>query len=195
MLRVRDIMTTDVLTLHPDTTLRDAIGAMSGRHVSGVPVLEGQRVVGVLSANGILEFATTLPGVPAEHPDASSSAADEMEAPSEWVEGEEAPGSFFSEYWPDDEASVVERMHESRGPEWDILEEYTVADAMNRTICGVRPDTTVPQAADFMRRVGVHRVLVMESGKLVGIVSTMDITRAVAEHRLTSRRYVFDSRR
>jgi CBS domain-containing protein len=47
-------------------------------------------------------------------------------------------------------------------------------------------------AAEQMRSADVHRLLVMEEGRLLGIVTTMDIVRAVAENRFVRRTYVFD---
>jgi CBS domain-containing protein len=52
----------------------------------------------------------------------------------------------------------------------------------------------VREAADAMQRTGAHRVLVMESNRLVGIVSALDVARAAAQHRLQDRRYVFNAR-
>jgi CBS domain-containing protein len=49
----------------------------------------------------------------------------------------------------------------------------------------------VTLAAANMERKGIHRVLVVDDQQLVGIVTTMDITRAVADHRLTNRTFVF----
>ena len=56
MLTVRDIMTTEVVTLTPEATLRDAMEALSTNHLSGVPVVSGERVVGVISMTDILSF-------------------------------------------------------------------------------------------------------------------------------------------
>jgi CBS domain-containing protein len=44
----------------------------------------------------------------------------------------------------------------------------------------------------MMRQYGVHRVLVVTRGRLVGLVSAMDITRAVADRKLTAHTYVFE---
>jgi CBS domain-containing protein len=44
----------------------------------------------------------------------------------------------------------------------------------------------------MMRKFGIHRVLVVSRGRLVGIVSAMDIAKAVADSKLTSRVYVFN---
>lgn len=188
MLRLRDIMTTDVVTVSPDLTLRDAMSLLSTRHVSGAPVVSGTKVIGVVSLTDLAEFAASEPGVPTARP---QQAEEEWEAPAEWVEGEEAPSSFFAEMWEDAGADVSERFAEVTGPEWNVLEEHTVSEVMNRTLCSLPPDTPVENAADFMRTAAVHRVLVMDGNALIGLVTTKDIADAVADHKLTTRTYVF----
>lgn len=64
MLRLRDIMTTDVVTLTSDTTLREAMELFAHHHVSGAPVVAGGRIVGVVSATDLMMFAASLAGVP-----------------------------------------------------------------------------------------------------------------------------------
>jgi hypothetical protein len=61
MLRLRDIMTTGVITVTPDTTLREAMELFAEHHISGMPVMEGTRVVGVVSASDVLAFAAAPP--------------------------------------------------------------------------------------------------------------------------------------
>lgn len=56
MRTVRDIMTTDVVTLTPQATVREAMEALSTNHLSGVPVVVGRRVIGVISTTDILTF-------------------------------------------------------------------------------------------------------------------------------------------
>jgi CBS domain-containing protein len=58
-----------------------------------------------------------------------------------------------------------------------------VADLMSRDVLSVAPDATLPAAAAEMsgRRVGA--VLVLEEGRLVGILTERDVLRAVAERR------------
>src|SRR5215510_1466519 len=64
MLRVRDIMSTEVVTVPPDLTLQDTIELLTTKHVTGAPVVAGDRIVGVISATDLLSFAATTPGVP-----------------------------------------------------------------------------------------------------------------------------------
>ena len=51
---VAQLMTPNVLTVQPDTPLRDVAQLLSDRGISGVPVLERNRVVGVVSQTDIV---------------------------------------------------------------------------------------------------------------------------------------------
>jgi CBS domain-containing protein len=53
-MRVRDVMTQDVATVAPDTDLGDLAALLVEKRISGVPVVEGGRVVGVVSERDIL---------------------------------------------------------------------------------------------------------------------------------------------
>jgi CBS domain-containing protein len=182
MLRVRDLMTTDVVTLGPEMNLREATDALVQHHVSGAPVVTNGRITGVVSATDLLEFTQSTPPVPAAGPEEAEVA--ELETPPEWEEGLEAPAAYYIEWWSDAGADVSERFRTVRAPEWDLMAEHTVSEAMTRSLCAVQPDATVASAADYMARAGVHRVLVVEAGKLIGILTTTDFVRAVAQGRL-----------
>ena len=196
MLRLRDIMTTDVITLGPDVSIREAMDALTSNRISGVPVVAGTEVIGVVSASDLLQFAAALPGVPTER-----------EAPGEWLgdisgddDGEasladsgaddDPSALYFTEQW--DDGTVTDRIEAPHGSEWNALEEHTVSEAMTRApVHALTPDTFVTVAADYMRQLEIHRVLVMTGKTLVGLVSASDITAAVADGRLTSRTFVF----
>ena len=193
MLRLRDIMTTGVVTVSPQTTLRDAADLLAARHVGGAPVMDGTKVVGVVSASDILTFEASTPTVPAAGEEPKES--DEWGELPGWETGDEPPARFFTELWADAGAEVTERMAEPTGPEWDVLAEHTVAEVMTRQVYALPPTADVSAAADRMRSSDVHRVLVMDQGKLLGIVTTMDLADAVADHRITRRTYVFDRSR
>ena len=52
---VREIMTTDVVTVRPDATLKEAMCALDAHHVTALPVVDGVgRLVGVLSEADVL---------------------------------------------------------------------------------------------------------------------------------------------
>ena len=60
-LLVRDVMTRDVLTFHPDDTVEDATRRLLERDVDGAPVVDdGGRVVGMLGSDDLLVQETQL---------------------------------------------------------------------------------------------------------------------------------------
>ena len=195
MLRIRDIMTTDVITLDPNLTVREAMDVLTSKRISGAPVMAGGEVVGVVSATDLLQLAAALPGVPTERdsrPELLDDAQDEdVAAPDP---RDDAPAAlFFTDLWDDAGATVVERMAVPATAEWNALEESTVSDAMTHApIHSLTPDTFVTVAADYLRREKIHRVLVMTGRQLLGVVTTSDITNAVADGKLTARTFVFD---
>lgn len=193
MLKLRDIMTKDVITLTPATTLRDAAELLVRRHVSGAPVIDGGRIVGVVSASDLLGFAASEPGVPTERPlqtewgdwdDVSTTADAENE--------DEAPATYFTDLWADVGEDVSARMSEVEAPEWSALDEHTVEEVMTRRLWVLGPDEDVGSAASLMSQAAVHRVLVMDGEKLLGVVSTTDLARVVAEHQVGTRTFVFN---
>ena len=195
MLRIRDIMTTDVITLDPNLTVREAMEVLTSKRISGAPVMAGDEVIGVVSATDLLQLAAALPGVPTERdnrPELLEDAQDDDVAESD--PRDDAPAAlFFTDLWDDAGATVVERMAMSATAEWNALEEHTVSDAMTHApIHSLTPDTFVTVAADYMRRMKIHRVLVMTGRSLTGVVTTTDITNAVADGKLTARTFVFD---
>lgn len=194
MLKVRDVMTADVVTVSPETTLREAMELLAARHVSGAPVVSAGQVVGVVTADDLMSFASAMPGVPAERPPAVG--WDEVEAPTleEEVEEEDEPASaYFSALWDDAGAEATTRLEAVEGPEWNALEDHDVSEVMTRSpLVTISPDASVESAAALMERHHIHRVLATEGKQLAGIVTAMDVAKAAAEHRFTARTYAFN---
>ncbi|TVR73863.1 MAG: CBS domain-containing protein, partial [Spirochaetaceae bacterium] len=53
-LKVRDVMTTDVSTCRPTDTMRDAQKIMKDNSISGIPIMDERRMVGIVSVDDIL---------------------------------------------------------------------------------------------------------------------------------------------
>lgn len=192
MRTLQHIMTTNVATLAPDVSLRDALTLFATRHVSGAPVVEGGRVVGVLSQSDLIAFLADPPALPARD-------EDDDEADAALADDDDPPSAFFTHLWDGSGVEVADRFASSdersreRAPERsaDVLAAYTVADAMTHAVFSLSPHADVAMAADYMRTVGVHRILVLDHDRLVGIVSASDLARAVADGELTRRTFVF----
>src|SRR5690606_9144910 len=66
-----------------------------------------------------------------------------------------------------------------------VFEEVTVGDIMTRAIFSVRPHATIQELAKFLLRARICRALEMDEGNLAGIVTAMDVIRAVATGNVT----------
>ena len=149
MLKLKDIMTRDVVSAGPDMTVRDAMELLSERHISGAPVVDGGKVVGIFSSSDLLTLLADL---------------------------------------NDTTPSLTFRRRKSRTTP---LEDVTVDDVMTRKVHSLPPDCSIEEAAQVMIKKQIHRVLVMDGDIVLGIVSTSDVAKAVAEHKIRSRTYVF----
>ena len=193
MLRLQDIMTRDIVTLSPEHSIREAMSILTSRHISGAPVLSNSKVVGVVSLTDLAELAANVPGVPEQR--MRESDWSEWDEPVELPDGEEPPSAYFQRLWEDSGAEVTEQIEEPDSPEWNALQDHTVGEAMTRDVRFLHPGTSVEDAAQFMRDASIHRVLVMDNQELLGVVSTKDISNAVADHKLTNRTFVFGAPR
>jgi CBS domain-containing protein len=63
-----------------------------------------------------------------------------------------------------------------------------VAEVMSRGLVWTGPGATLREAAAAMRAAGVHRLLVLERGRLAGLVTATDVLGAVADGRLAAAR-------
>lgn len=183
---VKDVMTPNTVLIAPETTLREAAEVLSAHHIGGAPVAApGARVEGVVSASDLLDFVATSPGVPTLRDDLSEWG--EISGNGERRADADEPGSWFVEYWEDAGADLLARFGVVTGPEWNVLDEHTVSEVMSRRLVHIRPDAEVGDAARRMLQQGVHRLLVMEDDRLLGVVTARDLLdliarRGVREH-------------
>jgi CBS domain-containing protein len=54
-MKAKDLMTRPVVTITPDTMLADAAALLAQHRISGLPVVEGHRVVGIVSESDLLQ--------------------------------------------------------------------------------------------------------------------------------------------
>lgn len=184
MARLEQIMITDVLVLDPDMSLRDAVERLGSEGISGAPVVSGGRLVGVVSTSDLVEFQGSNPAIESPASDDTRSLRDELEH-RRWDDSDlsDDTSSYFVDFWGDGGSDVYQRLTGSDSPEWDLLARHTVGEVMTRKIIALSPGTSLRDAAKLMTERRVHRVLVTEAEELVGIITTMDLVRAIAEGR------------
>ena len=59
-----------------------------------------------------------------------------------------------------------------------------VEDVMSKMVHIAHPDSSAQAAAKMMLKHHVHHIVVMEDGKITGMISSMDFVKLVAEHSL-----------
>ena len=191
MLRLEEIMTRELVSVSPELSVREAMELFVAEHLTGAPVIAQNKVLGVVSVTDLLAFAAAPPVIPEELE--REAGWEEVEDAAQSQDSDDPAATWFGEPDLNAEADVAERFNDLAvpRPQGDRLAQHTVADVMTHNVCSLPPTTRVDTAADFMRRAAIHRVLVMEHDKLLGIVTLKDIADAVADHRLTERTYVF----
>jgi CBS domain-containing protein len=149
----RDLMRDDVITLSPELPLVEAQRVLVESDISGAPVVdESGRVVGVISASDLLR------AVSEEHDTGLTQA------------------SYFRDVLPFSVSDWSRDVEDFQ----DRLEELSVADAMTKETVSVPPDASLRQVATTLCEHRVHRVLVVEGQRLLGIISSFDFVELFA---------------
>ena len=159
-IKARDLMSSDVVCLSPSDSIRDAVRLLEEYRISGAPVVDPVgKLVGVLSLRDIAR---------AEHMSES------------WIDcaaplPREASGASSSEVDFDENYPILE--------DYDVhaLGQATVSDWMTNKVVSVGPKTSLRLLCQVMARDAIHRLFVVEDGHLVGVISTLDVVRLLAE--------------
>lgn len=140
-------MTREVVTVRSDASLLDALTIMRVRDVSGLPVVDaGGRVVGVLSERDV--GRATMRGGEV---------------------GRVAGGlDLLLAYLLRKPEATLKKIRE-------ILSNQRVARVMSRKLYSVPPDAPLDTVVDELVKHRVHRLPVLEGGRLVGIVTRDDV--------------------
>jgi CBS domain-containing protein len=148
-------MTQDVVTLDPEMTLTELDRVLLSYGVSGGPVVEGGVVVGVVSRSDVIR------------------ALYEEQTEAARVSG------FYTSPFPIPIPALEHLARDSRRIA-DRMTKMRVREIMTSDVKSVAPGDPVEVVARMLATGGHHRVPVLEGGRLVGIVTSLDIVRLVA---------------
>jgi CBS domain-containing protein len=162
-LTAADLMTTRVITLTPEMTLKEMDAVLVKSGISGAPVTERGRLVGVASQADVVR--TIWEG----QRDATRVAA------------------YHSGPLPIPIPALEEIVKDSQLIEEDALHRK-IRDIMTTDPLTAHPDDLISEIADRMVRDQIHRLPVTDpgTGKLVGIITSLDLVRAITTHGLVS---------
>lgn len=160
--RSADVMRQDVLTLSPNDTIRRALEVFEELHIGGAPVVDvSGRLVGVLTLSDVTSAERLSDGGGGAH--------------ERGYEMSEAVGEEHVDELDPDEVFFVKEDYSER-----LLGRDLVGDWMTRNVVTVSPGTPLEDACAIMVKHHVHRVFVVESGKLCGVISSFDVVRVMA---------------
>jgi CBS domain-containing protein len=149
---VKDVMSKNVITISPEDSISDAIEKMAENNISGLIVVEEEKVVGVISESDVLRVFKS------EIPEISTST--------------NATLSIFL---------ILEKGIKAIN-EMKKIGKLKVKNLMSKRVFYVKPEDTILEAARIMSKKDVRRLPVIdENGKLVGVISRTDILRALVK--------------
>jgi CBS domain-containing protein len=170
-------MTRSLTTFSPETPIREAIEVLCTEHLSGAPVVSGARVVGVVSMTDLLSFIVTTRDRDRdrnENETFSSDWEDRAEEPEDENIQELAGGDEILDEWAEDTDALLDKTEPDLG---GLLDQHVVEEVMTTEVVSLPSTARVSAAASLMEKRDIHRVLVIDGGRLEGIVSSLDIAR------------------
>ena len=162
-LLARDVMVRDVGVVDIGEDLEGLERSFAEAGVSGFPVVDGGTVVGVVSR------------------------ADVVQALAGRVTSEGRFPLFYVELGAFEAEGLLDTLAEMSAGGAEPA-DLRVADVMSPRIIAVEPDAPLQEVARTLSAHRVHRALVIDGGRLVGIISTLDIVRLLAEGKLAPSR-------
>lgn len=153
--RTGDLMTRSLLVANADWRVSELAEFLVSNGISGAPVVDAhERVVGVVSVTDIARHASMV---------------------------EDEPGAHHHQYYTDtlDFTLDDDLFIEYEAEEDDVA---LVRDIMTPAVLDVDVHTSAREASLAMVNNRIHRVMVSDKGRVVGIVSALDILELLNRH-------------
>jgi len=153
-MKIKEIMTESVIFFSPEDSIYEVAKKLRESRISGAPVLEGDKIEGVISEADIMKL----------------------------VEREEIELNTFLPS-PFDVLELPIRMKLNLDRIMKKIQktgEMKVENVMTRKVITINQEEDVSKAASVMREAGINRLpVVNQEGKLVGILTRGDLLKAL----------------
>ena len=177
VLKARDLMTRDPVTVPQDMTLGDLCDVLQSHNINGAPVVDPQGyLVGVVTQEDIIYGAMG-------HPTAAEGAPEDSGRPSGRrvmrilrerrlkVAPPPPPRPGERPFWSD--------QHRPPDPM-----ETPISAVMTSPAISAEEDTPVTDLCRIMWNLRIHRVPIVRRGRVTGLVSSMDVCRAILDGKI-----------
>ena len=154
MKKVKDFMKKRVIAVKPSDTIFDVAKMFVKKGISGAPVVDRNKVVGIISESDVVKFM-------------------KLKFPHEENVGSAEPHilSLLLLYFIKDEVELTQEMKR--------ISHVKVKDVMEKDIVYVEPEDSLFDAASLMDKHDVNRLPVIKNNKLIGIVTRTDAIKAL----------------
>jgi CBS domain-containing protein len=153
-MKVQEVMTKDVITCSPTDPIRQIVKLMGENCISGLPVMENGKLVGVISEEDIMKIL-----------------AGPREPSTLWLP---SPFEVLLEI-PFRDLLELRNLQRS----FKDIGETPVRNIMSKDPVTIEPENDIEDASALMVRYKVNRLPVVKNGKLVGIVTRDDIIQGL----------------
>lgn len=153
-MKVKDVMNPDVVFCKPDDTVREAAKVLKENNVSGIPVLEDGRLVGIVSEGDLLELLV----IPEKGGLWLPSPFEVIEVPIREILSWEETKKMLSD-----------------------VGSTKVEEIMTKDVHTISSEASVEEASELMVRRRINRLPVMEKDRVVGIITRGDIIKGLAK--------------
>lgn len=203
MHRVHELMTTDVVSIKQDASLDDAMSLMDEGDFRHLPVVEGDRLVGVLSERDLLEATGWLPPRLREVLDAPGGTVEDfMQSPVVTVSPDDSIVTACIRLleWGigclpvlDDreligmlaDVDVLDAYAKAcAGSLVDVESDPDVTELMSKELFFAEHDTPAEETLAFFHEKHIRHVPVQADGELMGLVSDRDLRLCIGRGQL-----------
>lgn len=158
-MKVKDLMTKNVITFSPDMTIKEAMEILVKNNIGGAPVVENGKLVGIITQRDILSYL------------------DMAYKRQGWIF---IPTPFDIIEIPRVTALPYEKFTEI----YESLGKEKIGDIMQKKVYFVEPDDDIEDAIQLLGKGKINRLPVVDKDrKVVGIITRGDIVRGLAGYK------------